>query len=383
MATNEQLRRIVIRVVTSLLNLIIGPAGAWVALGIRGVAGYIVVHTVSRFIIAELASKKENISKRAYRASPILLFLAGIAPLLFDTWECYVILVPFLLASFEGTYWSAFHGFRRSLTSDNERNSVKSFQKYEILSTVLASITVILLTVQDLVEFGGLIGSLLAVLAILIPMSPLPEGASIGFSTSDLSTHRAIFGRLTTGSFGVISYITTWGMRIVSMDTGGIALLGAMVAMSTVVGFIISERNEKLLDAEDADIRNWKVGNYLAMAGTLAMIASLGLNSNTGFLVSYLVCRGGTSGILHHLEVRISGQMLSGEGGVIGLRERVKFGAQTRVLLGYLVISLPILAYLGEVPEIALILFPALVLVLMCCILNLRTVDLLDSHRLV
>ena len=220
MATNEQLRRIVIRVVTSLLNLIIGPAGAWVALGIIGVAGYIVVHTVSRFIIAELASKKENISKRAYRASPILLFLAGIAPLLFDTWECYVILVPFLLASFEGTYWSAFHGFRRSLTSDNERNSVKSFQKYEILSTVLASITVILLTAQDLAEFGGLIGSLLAVLAILIPMSPLPEGASIGFSTSDLSTHRAIFGRLTTGSFGVISYITTWGMRIVSMDTG-------------------------------------------------------------------------------------------------------------------------------------------------------------------
>ena len=64
MATNEQLRRIVIRVVTSLLNLIIGPAGAWVALGIRGVAGYIVVHTVSRFIIAELASKKEELERQ-------------------------------------------------------------------------------------------------------------------------------------------------------------------------------------------------------------------------------------------------------------------------------------------------------------------------------
>ncbi len=41
MKDREQLRRVVIRVVTSLLNLIIGPAGAWAALGLKGIVGYI------------------------------------------------------------------------------------------------------------------------------------------------------------------------------------------------------------------------------------------------------------------------------------------------------------------------------------------------------
>ena len=53
MKDREQLRRVVIRVVTSLLNLIIGPAGAWAALGIKGILGYTEEGVVSQDFVSE------------------------------------------------------------------------------------------------------------------------------------------------------------------------------------------------------------------------------------------------------------------------------------------------------------------------------------------
>ena len=381
MASNEQLRRVVIRVVTSLLNLIIGPAGAWAALGLKGIVGYIVVHTITRSIVAEASSTNEVISKRGYRVSPLLLFFGGAMPFIWGGWESYVIGVPLLLASFEGAFWPAYHGLRKSSSTESERESVKSFQRWEIASTVLAALLVVLLKSEDLDQYGGSLGSALALLAILIPMSEGARDASVGFSTSDIATDKAIFGRLTTGSFGTIAYLTTWSMRIVSMQAGGISLLGLMVALSSLVGFVISEINDRLSSPEDADRRNWKVGNYLSLSGIVVMTISLVYTQEEMFLVAYLVCRGGTSGILHHLEVRIAGQLLSG-GGIIGLRERIKFRTQAKILLGYLVFAVPIIAYLGEIPDVEILLIPTLIFSAMCCVLNLRTIGLMRSRQL-
>jgi hypothetical protein len=379
MKDREQLRRVVIRVVTSLLNLIIGPAGAWAALGLKGIVGYIVVHTITRSIVAEASSTNEVISKRGYRVSPLLLFFGGAMPFIWGGWESYVIGVPLLLASFEGAFWPAYHGLRKSSSTEGERKSVKSFQRWEIASTVLAALLVVLLKSEDLDQYGGSLGSALALLAILIPMSEGARGASVGFSTSDIATDKAIFGRLTTGSFGTIAYLTTWSMRIVSMQAGGIALLGLMVALSSLVGFIISEINDRESSPEDADRRNWKVGNYLSLSGIVVMTISLVYTLEEMFLVAYLVCRGGTSGILHHLEVRIAGQLLSGEGGIIGLRERFKFRTQAKILLGYLAFAVAIIAYLGEIPDVEILLIPTLIFSAMCCVLNLHIMKKMKS----
>ncbi len=382
MKDREQLRRVVIRVVTSLLNLIIGPAGAWAALGLKGIVGYIVVHTITRSIVAEASSTNEVISKRGYRVSPLLLFFGGAMPFIWGGWESYVIGVPLLLASFEGAFWPAYHGLRKSSSTEGERKSVKSFQRWEIASTILAALLVVLLKSEDLDQYGGSLGSALALLAILIPMSEGARGASVGFSTSDIATDKAIFGRLTTGSLGTIAYLTTWSMRIVSMQAGGIALLGLMVALSSFVGFIISEINDRESSPEDADRRNWKVGNYLSLTGIVVMTISLVYTQEEMFLVAYLVCRGGTSGILHHLEVRIAGQLLSGGGGIIGLRERIKFRTQAKILLGYLAFAVAIIAYLGEIPDVEILLIPVLLFSAMCCVLNLHIMNKMKSRQM-
>ena len=378
MNNREQLRRVVIRIVTSLLNLIIGPAGAWYAFGLKGIVGYIAVHTITRSIVAEVSSTNEVISKRGYRISPLLLFFGGAMPFIWEGWESYVIGVPLLLASFEGAFWPAYHGLRKSSSTEGERKSVKSFQKWEIASTVFAAILVVLLKYQDLSQYGGTLGSALALLAILIPMSEGSRGASVGFSTSDIATDKAIFGRLTTGSFGTIAYLTTWSMRIVSMQAGGIALLGLMVALSSLVGFFISEINDRFSSPEDADRRNWKFGNYLSLTGIVVMTISLVYTQEEVFLGGYLVCRGGTSGILHHLEVRIAGELLSG-GGIIGLRERIKFRTQAKILFGYLAFVLAIIAYLGQIPDVEILLIPVLLFSAMCCMLNLHIMKKMKS----
>lgn len=383
MANREQVRRAIIRVVTSLLNLIIGPAGAWMALGINGIAAYVLVHTMTRWVVAEAASANESISRRGYRISPLLLLFAGVIPQVWGYWGSYVIAVPFLLGSFEGAYWSAFHGFRKSASTEGERISVKRFQQYEVGSTVIAALLVIWLKYQDLVDYGGTLASACALVALLMPMEKGSERISIALSTLQVWSQDAIRGRIVTGSLGLISYLSLWSMRIVSLETGGIALLGGMVAASKLVGYIISEGNERRKSPDDADLVNWKIGNHLALSGVVVMAISLVLSLEGVFLSAYLFCTCGTSGILHPLEVRLAGEFFSGEGGNIGLRERVKFGTQAKVLVGYILLLCPIVVYLGEVPDTTILLMPALMLASMCCVLNLHpgTIDEMRIRR--
>ena len=162
------------------------------------------------------------------------------------------------------------------------------------------------------------------------------------------------------------------------MQAGGIALLGLMVALSSLVGFFISEINDRFSSPEDADRRNWKFGNYLSLTGIVVMTISLVYTQEEVFLGGYLVCRGGTSGILHHLEVRIAGELLSG-GGIIGLSERIKFRTQAKILFGYLAFAVAIIAYLGQIPDVEILLIPVLLFSAMCCMLNLHIMKKMKS----
>lgn len=383
MASREQVRRVVIRVVTSLLNLIIGPAGAWMALGINGIAGYIAVHTITRWIVAEGLSSAESASRRGYRLSPLILSIAGVLPLAWGEWASYVIAVPFLLGSFEGAYWSAFHGFRKSSATEEERISVKRFQRYEVASTIIAALLIIWLKYQDMVSYGGILASFCALIAFLIPMDERSGQYSIAISALDSWSEDAVRGRIVTGSLGTISYLSVWSMRVVSLDLGGVALLGGMVAMSKLVGYIISEVNDSQRAPGDADLANWRVGNHLALTGIVGMGVTLSLSIETAFLFTYLLCTCGTSGILHPLEVRFAGEFLAGEGGGIGLRERVKFRTQVKVLVSYFSVIIPATIYFGRVPGSSILLIPALIVAGFCCILNLhpRTIHAMRFRR--
>ena len=160
-------------------------------------------------------------------------------------------------------------------------------------------------------------------------------------------------------------------MRVISLEAGGIALLGGMVAASRVVGFTISEINQSRQTAEDADIRNWKVGNYFALCGILLMMASLVYSQHTYFLLAYLLCTCGTSGLLHPLEVLKAGQLLSGDGGNIGLRERIKFAVQAKIMLLYFTSLAPLILYIGEVPQLDQVLLPGIILASMLSLIHI------------
>jgi len=82
------------------MNLIIGPSGAWYALGFKGLCVYIIIITVTKFIVAESFSINERVSKIGYRISPIFLLLAGLSPWIMPRWETNVVIVPLLI----GTY---------------------------------------------------------------------------------------------------------------------------------------------------------------------------------------------------------------------------------------------------------------------------------------
>ena len=129
----EQLRRVILRIVTSLMNLIIGPSGAWYALGLEGLCLYIIVNVFTKSIVAEISALNEKISRLGYRISPIFLISAGFLPLISSNWYTFVIIVPILLATYVGLFWTGFHGIRKLRTLKNERESVRSFLHYEIV----------------------------------------------------------------------------------------------------------------------------------------------------------------------------------------------------------------------------------------------------------
>ena len=127
---------------------------------------------------------------------------------------------------------------------------------------------------------------------------------------------------------------------------------------------------------------NWKIGNYLQISGIIVMIISLFLYLEIFILLGYLITRAGTSGILHPLEVRISGELLSGDEKSIGLRERIKFRNQVKILMFYMIFNLPIIYILGEI-NIQFSVGLALITCLSYSVLNLETFNKLRMQQLV
>ena len=248
------MRRVILRIVTSLMNLIIGPSGAWYALGLKGLCVYIVLMAFTKFLVAESFSINEKVSKIGYRLSPIFLLLAGSLPLIVNDWYVYVIIIPILLGTYIGTFWTAFHGIRKLRNSSSERKSVRWFQYYEIMSTITAAFIVLSLKYVELTHYAGYLGALLALLALIIPMN-IGEG-KIGISTNDFSNEKVILAKLTTGSFGIIGFSLVWCMRVIALQYAGIS------GTEQVKGKIILYKMENIHTTSSPDSSTAKSKQY-------------------------------------------------------------------------------------------------------------------------
>jgi len=353
-------------------------------LGLNGILLYILISQISKIVLSEISAKSEKSALKYYRIAPIFLFIGGTMPFLWDNWISYVILVPLFLGGFVGAYWTSFHGIRKAIAPKYENNDVglARFQFYEVLSTIFAASLVVILNHIDLNQYSSLLGSLFALIALILPSDFNPNLTFIGSSTSDTKSDNVILGILTTGTFGILQIVIPWSMRIVALNQGGgTNLLGVMVASATFIGWMISKGSKKKKEKLKNDFsksnkfneRNWKSGYLFCSFGILIMIGSLLLYQNIIFLIGYLTCILGLNGILRPLEIKYASELLTHPSGKnIGLRERKKFQTQFRFLSGYILIYavLLLLSFIDKL-TINILLVPALTFSLLVCILNL------------
>ena len=374
--SSEQLRRLAVRLATSVLVFIVGPAGAWDARGLNGLLSYILIYTILRFVIAEFSSKSgEKGAVRNYRFSPLILVLAGLTPQILPGWESQVVLVPILLGSYEGAYWATFHGIRearRRITGQPRKDDIDRFQKWEVGATCSAAVLVMLAG-----DYAAPTAAILAIVAWIIPFDPITKQAlesSIAVSTSDFNSEKAIFGNLTTGAYGMMLLIITNSMRIFSLHVGDIDTLAWIVAISTLAGYLFKKWREDE-EKESMDNQNWVLGHKVVLMAIIVMLAGHAFVSIYLFFIGYIVSTFASAGILRPLEIAIAGRLLEAEGditgeGTIGLRERLKFTAQAK-LVSVFSIAWIILSEIRSEPTMELIMSSALVFAAICAMANI------------
>jgi hypothetical protein len=374
--SSEQLRRLAVRLATSVLVFIVGPAGAWDARGLNGLLSYILIYTILRFVIAEFSSKSgEKGAVRNYRFSPLILVLAGLTPQILPGWESQVVLVPILLGSYEGAYWSTFHGIRearRRITGQPRKDDIDRFQKWEVGATCSAAVLVMLAG-----DYAAPTAAILAIVAWIIPFDSITKQAlesSIAVSTSDFNSEKAIFGNLTTGAYGMMLLIITNSMRIFSLHVGDIDTLALIVAISTLAGYVFKKWHEDE-EKESMDNQNWVWGHKVVLMAIILMLAGHAFVSIYLFFIGYIVSTFASAGILRPLEIAIAGRLLEAEGdisgeGTIGLRERLKFTAQAK-LVSILSLAWIILSEIHSEPTIELILSSTMVFAAICAMANI------------
>jgi|GEM_PF-1714580 hypothetical protein len=389
---SEQTRRNIIRLATAILIGLVGPAGAWRVGGLNGLLVYFALHMTSKYSVAEFSSSSGGErALKCYRISPALLLLAGLTPLIPDyilsAWEVKMVLVPLLLGGFEGAFWSTFHDIRIAVG-----RGVDQFQFGEVTTTLVAAVMVLFIG-----ESAGLLGGVLAGAAFLIPFGAETRNAIaesiIGNSISELTSEDARKARNFTGSFGMMQISTGHSMKLVSLPVGGINLLTQIVAVSTLLGYLFERWNASRISKKyegdnlsedelklDAAKENWTIGNWGSLLGITLMLAGTGHVSEDMkvFVAGYTVVVGTTYGILKSVEIKIADFYLRGEGGTIGLRERLKFRAMMKLVFVFSIVWLALNEIYQE-PPVDWILYSALMWAALCAMANLHNIREVNS----
>jgi len=91
------------------------------------------------------------------------------------------------------------------------------------------------------------------------------------------------------------------------------------------------------------------------------------------FVLGYLICNSGISGILRPAELAISTPLFRGGGGEIGMRERTKFRSQVKLIVWSVSIGAFVQLMIEPSTEIWLVVF--MVLAVVHCALNIYVIE--------
>ena len=366
-------RRAILRLVTSLLQLILGPSLAWKAGESNQIGGfislgiYILVHLFSRFLIAGISSRGKTAATRAYKLSPSLLSLAAILCLLnemgtiHEQYHVYIamIAVPILLGSYEGGYWCSYHSIARYIKDNGGKKSdhADDFQRLEVLATFCSAILIFLLSqfieyfnqyfaIPSVEILASCFALILASTATVMPSREINEKTRADHSPKSEEKKFAIFtfnvplpetkndwsqGKLIAGNVGIIQVSIQNAMRMISLPAGGIELLSLFVAFAGVAGRFAEQQIEKKYPQgqnESAAVWTfrkalpiWPISHKYVIAGILIMATSLFISEPKSpdslgkealilFIIGWLIAQASIMGSIRKSELFLATKFL-------------------------------------------------------------------------
>ena len=245
------MRRFLLRISAALLSFIIGPAGAWYYKQEIGLVIYLIIYISSRTLSAEFSSINQALAIKGYRTSSCFLIAAGMLGFFSKSELGLLFVIPFLLGTYEGLFWVAYHGIRKArdklLSGKNDveeakQRSLRLFQFLEILATVFSALIILALDLNGFnFEIGAIIGGLAAGFAFFIPMDEESKSSPISLETMDQSEERFAFGRIIAGSSAIMTLSVTWCMRYFALDSGGVGLLSTFIACAAIIGYLVNQ----------------------------------------------------------------------------------------------------------------------------------------------
>ena len=268
MAEQEQYRRMLLKVSTSVMISIVGPASAWNVGEENGLFLYILIYMISKYTSSVIASKNTSVAIFSYRNAPLLLVISGILSFLPNSIVVFGILMPILLGSYEGSYWAVYFDYK------------PWFKK---------------------IPFADPLNAYVASESIGIS-KPLPKN----FQDA----------KLTSVPFAICQFVLQNSMRIVALQRG-VLWLGILVVIAELSSYIVvliyRKITEKSSSIQDIQRRLWITGQIVVLLGITSMVVGHSVELFSVFLIGWLVSQGSARGCLRKIEIQWSQNHLTGK----------------------------------------------------------------------
>ena len=250
----EDFRRGSLKIATSIMIHIVGPASAWDAGQHFGLLTYIGIYIFSQYLFSLAASKSSKAALFGYRYAPILLAMAGVISFISNSPNISIFVLPIFLGGYVGVYWTGYWDFKAFLKQDKD-----------------------LLHIKMGIE------------------TPHPDALAKAKNISQ--------------PFAWTQFILTNAMRFVALQRSTFAL-AALVVISEVAAYGISLLYDKFSKSSNIEKirKEWYIGQFFIICGIILMLAgsSLIFDSFNVFVSGWFLAQGAVRGSMRPREIIIA-----------------------------------------------------------------------------
>ena len=254
----ENIRRMILKISTAIMISVVGPASAWSVNEEKGLMAYILVYIVAKFLASQMASRNAEIAIFSYRFAPFLLVISGSILLLSSHDLVFLFLLPTLLGTYEGAYWTVYFDY-------------KGWKKESIVDGASGLHT---------------------------------NKSPIGVNQPSLEN--TIKAKGISVPFAACQFVVQNSMRFVALERGVLWLATLVVIAELaayIIGLIYKKIRKSTTNEPEIEAKLWLRGQLVLLGGIVSM--ALGhLNEYFSiFLFGWLIAQGSARGILRKIEI--------------------------------------------------------------------------------